>query len=171
MDLQDRHVVVTGAAGGIGSALARRFHAAGARVVLADQRSPDSVAAELPGSIALAVDLSTEAGNIELIDTAEREFGIVDLFLQTLVLRLEPTQWTTKRSGTFPLRSTRMHTGGQLADCCQPGSTGEKAISARRRRLQASSPRSGRRRIPSPNTLLSHSQSGCQLPTASVASR
>ena len=35
MDLQDRHVVVTGAAGGIGSALARRFHAAGARVVLA----------------------------------------------------------------------------------------------------------------------------------------
>jgi NAD(P)-dependent dehydrogenase (short-subunit alcohol dehydrogenase family) len=80
MELTDRHVVVTGAAGGIGSALARRFHAAGARLVLADQRSPESVAAELPGSIALAVDLSTEAGNIELIDTAESHFGVVDLF-------------------------------------------------------------------------------------------
>ncbi len=80
MDLKDRHVVVTGAAGGIGSALARRFHAAGARLVLADQRSPESVAAELPGAVALAVDLSTEAGNIELIDTAESHFGTVDLF-------------------------------------------------------------------------------------------
>ena len=29
MQLRDRHVVVTGAAGGIGSALARRFHAEG----------------------------------------------------------------------------------------------------------------------------------------------
>ncbi|MGA1036127.1 MAG: dehydrogenase, partial [Ilumatobacteraceae bacterium] len=27
MELSDRHVVITGAAGGIGSALARRFHA------------------------------------------------------------------------------------------------------------------------------------------------
>jgi FlaA1/EpsC-like NDP-sugar epimerase len=36
VQLRDRHVVVTGAAGGIGSALARRFHADGARVVLTD---------------------------------------------------------------------------------------------------------------------------------------
>ena len=171
MDLQDRHVVVTGAAGGIGSALARRFHAAGARVVLADQRSPDSVAAELPGSIALAVDLSTEAGNIELIDTAEREFGIVDLFFANagVALGTDPMDDEEIWDLSFAINT---HAHRWAARRLLPAWLDrEKAISARRRRLQASSPRSGRRRIPSPNTLLSHSQSGCQLPTASVASR
>ncbi len=80
MELSDRHVVITGAAGGIGSALARRFHAAGARVILADQVAPTSVAASLPGSIAVQVDLSSEQGNIDLIDRAESEFGTIDLF-------------------------------------------------------------------------------------------
>ncbi|MFM8553528.1 MAG: SDR family NAD(P)-dependent oxidoreductase, partial [Acidimicrobiales bacterium] len=37
MDLNGKTAVVTGAANGIGAALARRFHAAGARVVLADR--------------------------------------------------------------------------------------------------------------------------------------
>ena len=36
MELEGRHAVVTGAAGGIGAALATRFHAAGARVTLSD---------------------------------------------------------------------------------------------------------------------------------------
>lgn len=80
MDIKDRHVVVTGAAGGIGSALAARFHAAGARVVLADRVAPDRVAATLPGSVAVAVDLASEAGNIDLIKTAEDAFGPIDLF-------------------------------------------------------------------------------------------
>ena len=37
MELDGKHVVVTGAARGIGAALARRFHQAGARVVVADR--------------------------------------------------------------------------------------------------------------------------------------
>lgn len=80
MQLADRHVVVTGAAGGIGSALARRFHADGAKVVLSDLHGADAVAAELPGSISVAADIGTEAGNIALIDAAEAAFGPVDLF-------------------------------------------------------------------------------------------
>jgi NAD(P)-dependent dehydrogenase (short-subunit alcohol dehydrogenase family) len=80
MDLAGRHVVITGAAGGIGSALARRFHADGARVVLSDLHGAEAVAAELPGSISVAADIGTEAGNNALIDAAEAAFGPIDLF-------------------------------------------------------------------------------------------
>ncbi|MGA1034354.1 MAG: SDR family oxidoreductase, partial [Ilumatobacteraceae bacterium] len=44
------------------------------------QVAPTSVAASLPGSIAVQVDLSSEQGNIDLIDRAESEFGTIDLF-------------------------------------------------------------------------------------------
>jgi NAD(P)-dependent dehydrogenase (short-subunit alcohol dehydrogenase family) len=80
MLLADRHVVVTGAAGGIGSALARRFHADGARVVVSDLKGADAVAAALPGSRSVAADIGSEAGTVALIDAAEKEFGPIDLF-------------------------------------------------------------------------------------------
>ena len=80
MDLRDRHVVVTGAAGGIGSALARRFHSGGARVTMSDLRGADSLADELPGSLSVAADISTEAGNVDLIEAARSHHGVIDLF-------------------------------------------------------------------------------------------
>ena len=80
MQLRDRNVVVTGAAGGIGSALARRFHAEGARVVLTDIVGVDTVSAELPGSIGLAADQTSEAAIVATIDAAEEAFGPVDLY-------------------------------------------------------------------------------------------
>lgn len=80
MDLAGRHVVVTGAAGGIGSALARRFHAAGARVALSDLAGADEVAAELPGSFSIAADQRSEASIVAMIDAAEAELGPVDLY-------------------------------------------------------------------------------------------
>ena len=71
---------MTGAAGGIGSALARRFHADGARVVLTDIDGADAVAAELDGSISVAADMRDEASINALVDAAEEAFGPVDLF-------------------------------------------------------------------------------------------
>lgn len=80
MELTGRHVVVTGAARGIGAALARRFHAAGARVVLADRDGVAAVRDRLPGSHEVIVDVGTEAGNVALIEAAEDAFGPIDLF-------------------------------------------------------------------------------------------
>src|SRR3954451_10332706 len=80
VQLRDRHVVVTGAAGGIGSALARRFHADGARVVLTDLDGAPDVSRSLPGSISIAADQSNEAAINAMIDEAEAAFGPVDLY-------------------------------------------------------------------------------------------
>lgn len=80
MQFSERHVVVTGAAGGIGSALARRFHAAGARVVLTDLHGADGVANELPGALSVAADMRSEDSIVAMIDRAEDEFGPIDLY-------------------------------------------------------------------------------------------
>ena len=87
MDLNGKTTIVTGAANGIGAALARRFHAAGARVVVADRdaRNLSAVESELnairPGSaLAVVADISTEQGNIDLIEAARAKFGFINLF-------------------------------------------------------------------------------------------
>ncbi len=80
MDLSGNHVVVTGAAGGIGSALAQAFHAAGARVTLSDLHGAGTVSEALHGSVSVAADLSTEQGTIDLIRQAEAALGPIDLY-------------------------------------------------------------------------------------------
>ena len=80
MDVVGRHIVVTGAAGGIGSAIARSLHAAGARVVLSDLHGADQVVSDLPGALSVAADMSVESGSIALIDAAEEAFGPIDLY-------------------------------------------------------------------------------------------
>jgi NAD(P)-dependent dehydrogenase (short-subunit alcohol dehydrogenase family) len=78
MKVTGRHVVVTGAAGGIGAALAERFAVEGARRVVA----ADVDAAPRPAeSVRTVVCDVTDARQIhELIDDAERRDGPIDLF-------------------------------------------------------------------------------------------
>jgi NAD(P)-dependent dehydrogenase (short-subunit alcohol dehydrogenase family) len=87
MELEGRHVVVTGAANGIGRALATRFHGEGARVAAADLDADALVALveELNNvrprsAVAVATDLATEIGNRQLVATAEDALGPIDLF-------------------------------------------------------------------------------------------
>lgn len=79
MELNGSGTVVTGASGGIGDALARRFHAAGAKVVVADVNNEgiSALAAELnairPNSVlAVTADVSTDEGNRELVSVARQ---------------------------------------------------------------------------------------------------
>ncbi len=72
---------MTGAGGGIGAALARRFAADGARVVVNDLNAAaaEAVAAEVGGR-AVPGDAGSEADVRRLVDTAFAELGGIDLF-------------------------------------------------------------------------------------------
>lgn len=82
MKVKGKVVVVTGAAGGIGLALARRCHAEGARgVVLADiQADRVAAAAKESGGIAVLCDVARETDVLALIAAAEKAYGQVDVY-------------------------------------------------------------------------------------------
>ena len=74
-------VVVTGAASGIGAALARRLAAGGARVVVNDLDAAGAqwIADEV-GGVAAPGDAATDEGAAALVRAAREAFGGVDLF-------------------------------------------------------------------------------------------
>jgi NAD(P)-dependent dehydrogenase (short-subunit alcohol dehydrogenase family) len=81
MELAGKHVVVTGAASGIGRACAARFVAEGAQVVVSDRDADrlTAVAADI-GATAISADVSHEQAIRELIEGAQRGGGPIDLF-------------------------------------------------------------------------------------------
>jgi NAD(P)-dependent dehydrogenase (short-subunit alcohol dehydrogenase family) len=81
-------VIVTGASGGLGSALARGLHASGASVVLAARRAPESLGER---SLALACDVTVEADRERLIERTLEQFGRIDgLVNNAAVSRVAP---------------------------------------------------------------------------------
>ena len=82
--LEGKGVIVTGAAGGIGRAVATAFSSAGARVcaVDLDQNAVDEVVASFEDPdrhIALAADLSDLAAHELILDKVVKEFGRLDV--------------------------------------------------------------------------------------------
>jgi NAD(P)-dependent dehydrogenase (short-subunit alcohol dehydrogenase family) len=82
MELRDRHVVLTGAASGIGRALAHRFAAEAPRaLVLADRDAAGLRAvADAIGAVAIPADVGSQAGVSALIDSAQEAHGPIEVF-------------------------------------------------------------------------------------------
>lgn len=80
---EDKVVLVTGAASGIGAATARRFSSEGARVVLVDREALDGVAGELPSERTLAhrTDVSDPAAARGMVHAAVDRFGRLDVLV------------------------------------------------------------------------------------------
>ncbi|WP_113952646.1 SDR family oxidoreductase [Arenicella xantha] len=82
MNIKNKVAVVTGAAGGIGSALCRALSAAGAKVVVSDLdlASANAVAQDI-GALAVQCDVSQPQSIDALIEKVEDELGDIDLFV------------------------------------------------------------------------------------------
>jgi NAD(P)-dependent dehydrogenase (short-subunit alcohol dehydrogenase family) len=80
--LADKTVVITGAAGGIGSAAARLFAQAGSHVVAVDrgQRAVDELLETLgSGHLGLGVDLIQPGAPERIVEATVRQFGSIDV--------------------------------------------------------------------------------------------
>lgn len=76
MEFSDRTVVITGAAGNLGRAVAAAFESRGAKLVLLDRRAD---AAQGEKRLALAVDLLDAASVQAAVDNASARFGGIDV--------------------------------------------------------------------------------------------
>ncbi|CCQ74426.1 3-oxoacyl-[acyl-carrier-protein] reductase [Magnetospira sp. QH-2] len=102
-DLTGKCALVTGASGGIGGAIARSLHQAGAKVALSgrNKEALDALAAELgEGTFAVPADLSDSAGAEALIKDAEAVLGQVDILINNagmtkdnLAMRMKDDDW------------------------------------------------------------------------------
>ena len=90
--LDNRIVLITGAARGIGAATARRLAADGARLVLADldKAGVETLAGEL-GGVAVHADVTRAADVARMVDEPYQRFGRLDvLFNNAGVIRVQP---------------------------------------------------------------------------------
>lgn len=104
MSTPRRAVLVTGAAGGIGAAVAARFHAAGWHVLLTDVAADRlaTVAAALAGSAWRAADLRRPATCREVVGWAESVAGRLDALINVAgVWREGPTAATREEDFDF----------------------------------------------------------------------
>jgi NAD(P)-dependent dehydrogenase (short-subunit alcohol dehydrogenase family) len=78
--IEDKVVVITGGAHGIGRAMARRFLSEGARAVVVADCEPAGDLAEEIGGIAITADVGVEADVRRLVGDVIERFGRIDLF-------------------------------------------------------------------------------------------
>jgi NAD(P)-dependent dehydrogenase (short-subunit alcohol dehydrogenase family) len=79
--LDGKVAIVTGAARGIGNAIAQGLAAEGARVVVADLDRADEAAAAFDGGVGLTVDVSDEAQVVRMVEEAVERCGRIDILV------------------------------------------------------------------------------------------
>jgi 3-oxoacyl-[acyl-carrier protein] reductase len=102
-EFSGKTVIITGASGGIGSALAQKFGDAGANLVLWDVIKPDSVAINLHVEgkiISDRVDITKSAEIEQALERVKNETGRVDVLVNNagitrdaLILRMKEEDW------------------------------------------------------------------------------
>jgi 3-oxoacyl-[acyl-carrier protein] reductase len=103
--LDGKKSLVTGASGGIGGAIARAFHAAGAEVAVSGTRidALESLAADLgDGAHVVPADLAAAGGAEQLVAGAEEALGGIDVLVNNagltrdgVTIRLKDEEWQT----------------------------------------------------------------------------
>ncbi|MGH8466642.1 MAG: SDR family oxidoreductase, partial [Pseudomonas sp.] len=82
-NLKDKVVLITGAAGGIGSATARELYAIGANLVLTDMQQPavDALAKEFDAQrvLPLALDVTDAVATKSVVQQTIKRFGRLDV--------------------------------------------------------------------------------------------
>jgi NAD(P)-dependent dehydrogenase (short-subunit alcohol dehydrogenase family) len=81
MTLDGKVALVTGAAQGIGQAIAAGLAAEGARIVVADLRGAQEAAAAFDGGVGITADVSSEADVARLVDEARSACGAIDILV------------------------------------------------------------------------------------------
>lgn len=86
--LKNRVVIITGAAQGLGEALAKRLSDEGAKVVVADMNyeAAQTVAASLNDAIAVKVDVTNYDECVSLCQAAEDKYGRVDMLVSNAAI-------------------------------------------------------------------------------------
>src|SRR5262245_45992400 len=79
MRLKDKVAIVTGAAHGIGLAIARHYVAEGARVTIVDAAAGEAAARDLGNARFLATDVGDAATSANAVDETCRAFGDLDI--------------------------------------------------------------------------------------------
>jgi NAD(P)-dependent dehydrogenase (short-subunit alcohol dehydrogenase family) len=103
MRLDGKRTLVTGGAGGIGSAIARRMVTAGAIITIADINADRAIATARnlgTGHFSTTVDVSSLASVTSMVSEAERLMGGIDVLVHTAgvamlrdVLEVDPADW------------------------------------------------------------------------------